>query len=298
MREKLGLIIGELRRRRQEGDEFVYVAGETLKLLKNAIGSGAEDAPRPSAFNTVELPPPPARKTTKKKTPKKGCGEPLPKPPVVELPEGNKRERLEWLRNRVLNCPVCNAHVRPGKKIVFGAGDTDAAIFFCGEAPGAEEEEQGEPFVGRAGQLLTKAIQAMGLKREDVFIGNIMKWRPEMPDMKFGNRPPTREEMDFCLPYLKAQAAIIQPKIIVALGKTAVCGLLGRDPADPYLKMGDLRGHWLDFSGIPFIVTYHPSYLVRNASMRAKRLFWEDLLQVMEYVGLPISAKQRAYFKK
>ena len=118
-------------------------------------------------------------------------------PPVVTLPSGTKAEQWAWLKARVLSCPNCLKHVPEGRKPVFGSGNLDADIFFCGEAPGAEEEEQGEVFVGRAGQLLTKIIEAMGLQRSEVYIGNIMNWRPETPN-SIGNRPPTQEEMRIC----------------------------------------------------------------------------------------------------
>lgn len=217
---------------------------------------------------------------------------PLEKVGEVELPEGEKSLQWEFLRHRVLQCPICNAHVKFGKKVVFGVGNLDADIFFCGEAPGADEEIQGEPFVGRAGQLLTKIIEAAGLRRSEVYIGNIMNWRPEMPT-NYGNRPPTQEEMECCLPYLKAQLQIVQPKVIVALGATAVHGLLGYDSQR---RMGDVRGHWFQFENIPLLITYHPSYLLRNASNASKRLVWEDFLQIMEFLKMPISEKQRVFF--
>jgi uracil-DNA glycosylase len=135
-------------------------------------------------------------------------------------------------------------------------------------------------------------IEAMGFARKDVYIGNIMNWRPEM-DSLVGNRPPTYEEMVKCLPYLKAQVAVVRPKVIVALGATATTGLLGPDPDR---KMGSTRGHFFDFDGTPIMVTYHPSYLLRNATISARRVVWEDILKVMERVGLPISEKQRKFF--
>lgn len=210
-----------------------------------------------------------------------------------ELRAGDKRTQWNYLRDVVLNCPVCHSHVKPGKKVVFGVGNLDADIFFCGEAPGADEEIQGEPFVGRAGQLLTKIIQAMGLQREQVYIGNIMNWRPEMPT-EFGNRPPTQDEMEVCLPYLKAQLRIVKPKVIMALGATAVNGLLGYDPNR---RMGDVRGKWFEFEGIPLIITYHPSYLLRNQTPKAKRQVWEDFLEMMRHLQMPISEKQKNFFK-
>lgn len=210
----------------------------------------------------------------------------------VVLPDGSKQEQWAWLKNKVLTCPHCLSHLYPGKKLVFGSGNLDAEIFFCGEAPGADEEEQGEVFVGRAGQLLTKIIEAMGIKRSDVYIGNIMNWRPETPN-HIGNRPPTQEEMQFCLPYLKGQVEIVKPKVIVALGATAVSGLLG---PDSQRRMRDCRGNWFEFNGTPLMVTYHPSYLLRNATNTAKRIVWEDMLQVMKFLKMPISERQKNYF--
>ena len=218
----------------------------------------------------------------------------IPPPPAVDLPKGDKRAQWEWLKKRVLECPVCNGHVHRGRKVVFGTGDLDADIFFCGEAPGMEESVQGEPFVGPAGQLLTKMIQAMGLERSQVYIGNIMNWRPQLPT-EVGNREPTGQEMAFCLPYLKAQVAIVRPKVIVALGRTAVNGLLSPDRP---LKMGEVRGKWFEFEGIALMPTYHPSYLLRNQLLGERRKVWEDLLHVMQRVNLPISDKQRGYFLK
>jgi len=212
--------------------------------------------------------------------------------PVVELPEGDKQTRWEALREQVLNDPVCQEHLNPGAQVVFGVGSVEADVFFCGEAPGGDEEKQGEPFVGKAGELLTKIIKAMGVQRCDVYIGNIMNWRPEMPTA-VGNRAPSEEEMAYCLPYLQAQIDVVKPKVIVALGMTAVSGLLG---PDPQRRMGEIRGRWMDYRGTPLMVTYHPSYLLRNGTLRTKRLVWEDMMLVMDKVGLPISEKQRGFF--
>jgi DNA polymerase len=219
------------------------------------------------------------------------------------VPAGDKAARWAALREQVLNNPVCQAHVRPGKKVVFGVGNLEARIMFVGEAPGADEELQGEPFVGPAGQLLTKMIRAMGLERSDVYIGNIMNWRPELPPradgMQFGNREPTPEEMAFCLPFISAQIEVVSPTLIVALGATAARGLLG---PHSFRTLHEARGRWHDYRGRPLRVTYHPSYLLRKevegreAANRAKRTAWEDFLAVMERACLPITDKQRGYF--
>jgi DNA polymerase len=221
----------------------------------------------------------------------------LPEAPVVKLPDGDKAARWAALLEMVTRDATCGANVRPGKKVVLGVGSLDAKIMFVGEAPGAEEEIQGEPFVGPAGQLLTKMIQAMGLKRAEVYIGNIMNWRPQMPTVdgreQVGNRPPTEAEMRYCLPYLRAQVDVVSPELLVALGSTAAQGLLG---FGSFRALGDIRGKWHEFAGRPLMVTYHPSYILRNQSNRSKRMIWEDLLKVMERAALPVSEKQRGYF--
>jgi DNA polymerase len=140
-------------------------------------------------------------------------------------------------------------------------------------------------------------IQAMGLQREDVYIGNIMNWRPELPASgggeQYGNRPPTEEEMRYCLPYLRAQIEVVAPELLVALGSTAAQGLLG---FGTFKALGEVRGRWHEFAGKPLMITYHPSYILRNQSNRSKRMIWEDLLKVMERAALPISDKQRGFF--
>ncbi len=278
MRAEIEAIVSELKQLKAEGRETVYVADDTLQSLKKKV----------EHYSAV----PTKDHSTRMVKPSADENETIPSPDSIELPSGDKRSRWNWLRDRVLNCPVCNEHVKEGKYVVFGVGNIDADIFFCGEAPGADEEIQGEPFVGPAGQLLTKIIQAMGLQRSDVYIGNIMNWRPEMK-AEYGNRPPTQDEMLFCLPYLCAQLEIVEPKVIVALGNTAVSGLLGPDPKR---RLGSIRGKWFDFQSTPLLVTYHPSYILRNGSNYTKRIIWEDMMLVMEKVGLSISDKQREYF--
>ncbi|HEY0862535.1 MAG TPA: uracil-DNA glycosylase, partial [Lacunisphaera sp.] len=228
----------------------------------------------------------------------------VPAAPVITLPAGDKQAQWNHLRDLVLNDPTCLAHVYAGKKVVFGVGNLDASIMFVGEAPGGDEEDQGEPFVGRAGQLLNKMIKAMGLERGQVYIGNILNWRPEMgprnPDgSQTGNRPPTAQEMAYCLPFIRAQIAIIRPKVLVALGKTAVDGLLG---ADRFKSMGAARGTWHSYADTPLRASYHPSYLLRQEGLtsatakKIKRDAWEDMLAVMERAGVPISEKQKNFF--
>jgi DNA polymerase len=197
------------------------------------------------------------------------------------------------LRDRALVCMKCLHLASSRKNVVFGVGSMDAQLMFVGEAPGADEDEQGEPFVGKAGQLLTKIIQATGLSRSDVYIANILKCRPDTPGQSAGNRKPTPDEMATCIPYLHEQIDLIRPKVIVALGATAVEGLLGKT-----VGITKLRGTWKTYRGTPLMPTYHPAYLLRNQAMSEKRRVWEDMLAVMEKLEMSISEKQRNYFLK
>jgi uracil-DNA glycosylase family 4 len=315
-REQLEALNSELRRLKAEGKRTVSVSEESLAELRAVLadepaGEFAE-SPAPAFAASAAAPAPvavaePPAFARPAPTPAPAPVAPKPAAPMAvatfTLPDGDKATRWNALRTIVLNDKVCTARVFPGKQVVFGVGALDASIMFVGEAPGGDEETQGEPFVGRAGQLLNRMIKAMGLEREKVYIGNILNWRPEMPrnpdGSQTGNRPPTAEEMAYCLPFISAQIDIIQPKVLVALGKTAVDGLLG---ADRFKSMGAARGAWHEYNGKPLRATYHPSYLLRQeglvsaAAKKIKRDAWEDLLAVMERAGLPISEKQRNYF--
>jgi DNA polymerase len=215
---------------------------------------------------------------------------PLPLPP--QLPREAKQAALEELRTQVLACVRCPNLVASRTTVVFGVGDVDARLLFVGEAPGADEDLQGEPFVGKAGELLTKIITAMGLSRDTVFIANILKCRPDTPGQTAGNRKPRPDEMATCIPWLEKQIEIIQPQAMVALGATAMEGLLGKNA----LGITKLRGTWQDYRGIPVMPTYHPAYLLRNQAITEKRKVWEDMMLAMERVGYPISEKQRGFF--
>lgn len=181
---------------------------------------------------------------------------------------------LESFKEIVSKCEKCQlAALR--RNLVFGEGNPNADLMFVGEAPGADEDAQGRPFVGRSGQLLTKMIEALGLKREDVFIANILKCRP--PE----NRNPNLEEIELCSPYLLKQIEIIKPKAIVALGKFAAQTLLGTET-----PISKLRGNFHDYHGVKLMPTYHPAYLLRNQS--GKKDAWEDLKAVAKVMGIKI----------
>ena len=218
-------------------------------------------------------------------------------PAAVEVPSGEEAvsgepaETLESLRERAMQCRKCPHLAASRHQVVFGIGNPEAELMFVGEAPGADEDLRGEPFVGRAGELLTRIIGTMGFSRQDVYIANVLKCRPDMPPGTPGNRPPTPAEMETCLPYLRRQIELIRPQVMVALGATAMRGLFGT--SEP---MRGLRGQWHEFDGIPVMATFHPSYLLRNQALTEKRKVWEDMLLVLERLNRPISERQRNYF--
>src|SRR3954468_14023895 len=179
---------------------------------------------------------------------------------------------LRAISEDIGECERCGLH-KGRNHIVFGVGNPHAELMFVGEGPGADEDEQGEPFVGRAGQLLNKMIEAMGLKREDVYIANVVKCLPP------ANRTPERDECETCSPFLYRQIDVIKPKAIVALGAVAAKNLLGINDT-----MGNMRGRWYDYRGTQLRVTFHPAYLLRDP--RQKGEAWKDLQEVMKYLGL------------
>jgi uracil-DNA glycosylase len=187
-------------------------------------------------------------------------------------------QALRAIREDLGDCTRCKLHQQGRKQIVFGVGNPRADLMFIGEAPGADEDTQGEPFVGRAGQLLTNMIKAMGLTREDVYIANIIKCRPP------GNRTPERDECETCSPFLMRQIGVVKPRVVVALGAVAAKTLLAVSA-----PMMQLRGCWFDFKGTKLAVTYHPAFLLRDP--RQKKETWKDLQMVMKELGLPLPSK-------
>ena len=220
-----------------------------------------------------------------------GAGSEIPQELDSPTDQNEREQRIAVLREKVLVCTKCPHLAAFRHTVVFGVGNPSADLMFVGEAPGADEDLRGEPFVGRAGELLTRIIETMGFRRSDVYIANVLKCRPDMPKGSSGNRQPTPEEMQTCLPYLRAQIEIIQPKIMVALGGVAMRGLFGT--SEP---MKSLRGRWHSFGNIPVMATFHPSYLLRNQALTEKRKVWEDMLQVLERLQAPITQRQRNFF--
>jgi DNA polymerase len=217
----------------------------------------------------------------------------LPVPTPQRSKDSTKQAAIADLRARTAVCIKCPNLASSRENVVFGVGDIESPLMFVGEAPGADEDAQGEPFVGKAGELLTKIIQTMGFSRDTVYIANVLKCRPDTPGQTAGNRKPSSDEMQTCLPYLLEQIDIIKPRVIVALGATAVEGLFGKP-----MPITKLRGNWQTFRETPVMPTFHPAYLLRNQALSEKRKVWEDMLQVLEKLGAPVSERQRGFFLK
>jgi DNA polymerase len=192
-----------------------------------------------------------------------------------ELPPDQRRHELAVLAERVSHCPRCVQLATTRTQTVFGVGRIDPELCFVGEAPGADEDAQGEPFVGAAGQLLNRIITACGMKREDVYICNILKCRPP------GNRTPLPDEVGNCREYLDRQLELVRPRFICALGAIAAQNLLGTT-----LSIGKLRGQFHTYRGIPVLCTYHPAYLLRSPDK--KRDVWEDMKKLLARMGKPV----------
>ncbi|HXR46070.1 MAG TPA: uracil-DNA glycosylase family protein [Candidatus Limnocylindrales bacterium] len=291
---------------KSRGVRHIAVAPETLRALAQPVAGRNAPPGRPGKISPSSSDEPAARPYQRTSSPPASQSAPaIEQASLLALPgemvpnqsppldPQAKAAAFAALRERALACVKCPHLASSRKTVVFGVGSIDAQLMFVGEAPGADEDDQGEPFVGKAGQLLTKIIQATGLQRGDVYIGNILKCRPDTPGQSAGNRKPTTDEMATCIPYLHEQIDLIRPRVLVALGATAVEGLLGKT-----IGITKLRGTWKTYRGIPLMPTYHPAYLLRNQAMSEKRKVWEDMLAVMEKLGMSISEKQRNFFLK
>jgi uracil-DNA glycosylase len=228
---------------KRSGDAAADAAGAVDELVAAARQAGAAAVPEPSGAQAT------------------GAGDGAEDAAARVAALGAMAEVVAACRR----CRLCEGR----QKTVFGSGDPQAKLMFIGEGPGAEEDRQGLPFVGRAGELLTRIIEAIGMTRDQVYIANIVKCRPP------GNRDPQPDEVTACRPYLERQIALVRPRLLVALGRIAAQTLLGSD-----LPIGRMRGQWFEVLGVPLMVTYHPAALLRNPAL--KRPTWEDMQQVRD----------------
>jgi DNA polymerase len=241
--------------------------GQTIRQETiDALFAAAPVPPVPAAVPVPETVPVPAERTAEPE-----ISAPVPAPVSV------KDSGMAELWEICMKCEACSL-CKTRHSVVFGEGDPHARLMFIGEGPGADEDQQGRPFVGKAGQLLDKMIAAMQFRREEVFIANVVKCRPP------NNRVPGIEEANACIGYLKRQIELVQPEVIVLLGATAVTFLLGRQEG-----ITRLRGNWLAYEGIPVMPTYHPAFLLRQES--AKRAAWSDLKMVMQALGKTVPGR-------
>lgn len=264
---------------RENGQETLAVDEDARRILREWI---RHPRTRESAGTTHRPPAPSAP-----------VGTPAPAPSNIPTTiPSTVEEKLAYLRQRAQHWKPALRLGSLRETMVFATGSPHARLMLVGEAPGYDEERLREPFVGRAGQKLNQILAAMGLSRQEIYISNVCKFRPAMgASQGTANRPPTEEEIAACLPLILAEIRAIQPTCIICLGGSAAKGLLGSASS-----VSSLRGRWLECQGIPVRVTYHPSYLLRNESMNARRAVWEDMLAAMEKLGLPISEKQKQYF--
>ncbi len=238
--------------------------GQTIRqeTIEALYSQNTASAPAPVPAPAVQIP-----EFTPEPEPTLSAAEPLPVQATAAVPAPGLAELWE----QCMSCQKCEL-AKTRNSVVFGEGNPHARLMFIGEGPGADEDLQGRPFVGKAGQLLDKMIAAMKFTREEVFIANVVKCRPP------NNRVPSSDEATACIGYLKRQIELVKPEVIVLLGATAVTFLLGKNEG-----ITRLRGNWQAYEGIPVMPTYHPAFLLRQES--AKRAAWSDLKMVMQALG-------------
>ena len=293
--EALDILLEELKRQKAAGLRRVSVSDEAVATLK-ALAGAPVAAPAPAAAakpSAIAATASSVRPTALPVTPKPAAVATTPviaDAPIFTLPAGTKAERMQALRQLVDACVETKKHLTGSHRALLGHGSLEAKVVFVGDAPSLEEMEAGKVFAGPAGEVFSKILTAAALTESDFYLTAVTVWRPE-PPTAYGKRPPTARELAFNLPYLRAQIDVIQPKAVIALGAQAFESLHGRSRS-----ITDARGTWFDLSGVPMMASWHPNYLLHNSNNALKRTFWEDFLQVMEKVGLPITDKQRGFF--
>ncbi|SHI70823.1 DNA polymerase [Rubritalea squalenifaciens DSM 18772] len=292
-------VIEYLRQLERQGKTHVHLDEQARLILREFYkrAAGISSQPAAPASPVQEAPTAPTASAASQPSPSVLREEPAPQARAIE-PVTQLRVEGVTAAEKIAGLKAQAAAWKPAKdlgtlreKMVFSCGHPEAEIMFVGEAPGYHEEQKGEPFVGPAGQKLDGILKAMGLSRREVYISNIVKWRPKMQNQTTNNRKPSAEEMACSLGFVKAEISVVEPKVIIALGASAAEGLLGRKE-----PVANLREKFHAVEGVPVRVTYHPSYLLHNEQTEEKRKVWEDMLAVMDYLGMPINEKQRGFF--
>ena len=297
-------LVNYLRQLEAQGQTHVNVDDDARLLLREFYKRAAGQSSQPQRSAS----PAPSQALTQAPSPISPQG-PSPASPVspalaeeVAVPQhqaslvlsgGTAEEKLASLKLQAADWAPAKALGGLRQTMVFSTGNPSADIMLVGEAPGFDEERLGEPFAGKAGQKLDAILRAMGTARKDVYISNLVKFRPKMPNQTTSNRKLTRDEIDVWLPFIKEEVKVVQPKAIICLGGATAQAMLGVDGS-----VRELRGKFHDYEGVPLRVTYHPSYILNDEATSEKRMLWLDMLSVMELLGMPISDKQRGYFAK
>ncbi|MCR5183270.1 MAG: uracil-DNA glycosylase [Opitutales bacterium] len=282
MKDILSLILDDLRALKRDGVESVSVDDRTLSALKTTLETlshGVETASVPEQKESAGTPVLRERPTSQSKE--------LERRVPVLPPVKNMEELQAAVKADALFCK----HAQAGKAWVLGRGNVPAKIFFCGDMPSVADERNKEVFSDESGKLLDKIVAAMGLAAEDVYYSNLHKWRTEMS--QFLRRPGLEQTTGiYCEPFLKAELSIVQPRLIVSLGLSPARFFSGNREA----KLSDFRGKMFEYCGVKVLAAFHPSYLIRDTNKQTRRVFWEDMLCAMKYLGMEISEKQQAYF--
>lgn len=302
MQRPVDVVIGFLEAEQARGITHLFLDEDARDVLRDLYLRASRGGAAPSVKNDPPVPSPSSAPShgPVRKDPSSANGPSSPVDvregpaivPKLHRASGSKSDRLADLRRQAATWQPARDLGTLRETMVFATGNPDARVMLVGEAPGHEEERKGEPFVGPAGRKLEEILLAMGIKRDEVYLSNIVKFRPATARQTTNNRKPSAEEIAACLPFIREEVAIVQPQCIIALGGTAAEGLLGLSGA-----VGAMRGSWHRFEGIPVRVTYHPSYLLQSgAGHSVKRQVWEDMLAVMDHLAMPVSDKQRGYF--
>ena len=281
-------LVKYLESEKEKGRRHVLLDAQARQVLRHLAGRpGAKPRDNPNAPSANPSP------SVKKITTVSGNTDIADLPQLEPIsPSLPKSEQLARLDQQLRGWIAENFPQSLRQTLVFSSGNPDASLMLIGEAPGHEEEKLLRPFVGPAGKKLDKILEAMGIDRDEVYVTNLVKFRPATPRQTTNNRKPSPAEVAAFMPVIREEIRIVQPKYIVALGATPLEALLQTDST-----VSSMRGNWHEFDGIPLRVTYHPSYLLQSGESPAvKRMIWEDMLAIMEKLDMEISAKQRGYF--
>ena len=286
--EVMRQLVKYLESEKEKGRSHVLLDAQARQVLRH-LASRPSAKPHVTSHNVSAAPNPVVKKIKQKSDSEGGIEIPSLDSISPSLP---KTDQLAELEKQMTGWLGGNFPQSLRQTLVFSSGSADARLMLIGEAPGHEEEKSRRPFEGPAGKKLDKILEAMGLNRDNVYVTNLVKFRPATPRQTTNNRKPSPAEVAAFMPAIREEIRIVQPECIVALGATPLEALLQTDAT-----VSSMRGSWHDFEGIPLRVTYHPSYLLQSGESPAvKRMIWEDMLAVMEKLGMEISAKQRGYF--